>query len=246
MPNTTLIQRLFEAAIEGDRVAARRIVTEFFDDGADAEQVQTELLWEVHERVDRLHRDDQISKLSYNFATRLLRALADQVGGELVTTRKLAGAGRRVFAACGPAECEELSAQMATDLLEAHGFDVRFAGGGVAHDEILNAVNESRPDVLLLFGSAPSDLPGIRAVIDALHEIGACPEMQIVVGGGVFGRADGLAEEIGADLWADNPLDLVDTMLLDAEHRAPLDQRTVGRTAKIGRRASTGSTRRAA
>ena len=32
--------------------------------------------------------------------------------------------------------------------------------------------------------------------------------MQIVVGGGIFNRAAGLAEEIGADLWATGPDDL--------------------------------------
>jgi MerR family transcriptional regulator, light-induced transcriptional regulator len=35
------------------------------------------------------------------------------------------------------------------------------------------------------------------------------------VGGGVFNRADGLAEEMGADLWAYSPADVVDLLTND-------------------------------
>ena len=50
--------------------------------------------------------------------------------------------------------------------------------------------------------------------------------------GAVFNRAEGLAEEIGADLWASHPLELVDAMIDDADIRATPAQRTVGRTRK--------------
>ena len=134
-----------------------------------------------------------------------------------------------MFALCGPSEAEELGAQMAVDLIEAAGFDICFAGGGIANDEVLGRVHEESPDVLLMFSSAAQDLPNIRAMIDQLHEIGACPNLQIAVGGGVFNRAEGLAEEIGADVYGTSPLEMVDILIHDAEGRAGLAQRTVGR-----------------
>ena len=92
------------------------------------------------------------------------------------------------------------------DLAEADGYEVRFGGGGVAADEILAEVGEHRPDILLLFGSGASDAPHIRQIIDTVRSVGSCPNTQIAVGGGVFARATGLAEEIGADLWAGRSL----------------------------------------
>lgn len=80
-----------------------------------------------------------------------------------------------------------------------------------------------------MFCSAAADLPGIRGLIDTLRDVNACPETQIVVGGGVFNRAEGLAEEIGADLWASTPLDLVESIVHDPDQRATPEQRTVGR-----------------
>lgn len=224
----TLTLRLFEAIIDGDRRAARGIVHSQIEEGVSPETLYVDLLWPTHEMVERLFRSDQLSVMAHNMATRLLRVLVDQAATELITGTGLPM--RRVLAMCGANEQSELGAQMAVDLLEANGMEVCFAGGGVANDEILARVNETRPDVLVFFSSNPTDLPDIRAMIDHLHEIDACPDIQIAVGGGVFSRADGLAEEIGADLWADHPLEMAETLIHDAAHRAPADQRTVGRT----------------
>jgi hypothetical protein len=65
---------------------------------------------------------------------------------------------------------------------------------------------------LVLFASAASDAPSIRAIIDAVKGVNALPGMEIVVGGGVFNRADGLAEEIGASRVAKSPAHLVSTL----------------------------------
>ena len=54
--------------------------------------------------------------------------------------------------------------------------------------------------------------------------------MQIVVGGGIFNRAEGLAEEIGADLWATTPCALITRLEEEPLRRATPEQRTVGQT----------------
>ncbi len=229
MNTEVLIEQFFEALIEGDRPTARAIVEGQLKEGVEPERLHQELFWPTYELVDRLHRNDQLTNLSQHMAVRLLRVLVDQTGARFDLTQPGEGTGRRVAAFCGPSEAEELGAQIAVDLLERHGFEVTFAGGGIAADEIIAHTHSFRPDVLLMFCSAAADLPGIRGTIDSLREINACPGTQIVVGGGVFNRAEGLAEEIGADLWAVDPLELVEVMLLDPEARASEDQRTVGR-----------------
>ncbi|TVQ62026.1 MAG: cobalamin B12-binding domain-containing protein [Phycisphaerales bacterium] len=221
------VERFFEVLINGDRPGARRLVREAEQAGASSDQLIADLYWPTYELVERLFRNDQLSQLSYRLATRLLRVMVDQtaLGLERGHARR-----RSVFAVCGPNDADELGAQMAVDLLEAGGFDVTYAGGSIPADEIMGYVHEEKPDVLLLFASAPSDLPEIRGMIDQIHEINACPDLQIVVGGGVFNRAEGLAEEIGADLWASDPIELVESMTHEPLRRAEPTQRTVGRT----------------
>lgn len=232
MNSEAVIEQLFSALIAGDRPAARRIVHAQAAEGADAQTIIVDLFWPTYELVERLHREDKLSRLSYQFATRLLRVLVDQVAAALPLTGTGPGQGRLVFAFCGPSDADELGAQMAVDLLEAAGFRVQFAGGNIANDEILAQVHEERPSTLLAFCSGPSDLPAFRALIDTIREIGACPDVQIAVGGGVFNRAEGLAEEMGVDLWAEDPLELADMLIYESDRRAAAETRSGGRKRK--------------
>jgi methanogenic corrinoid protein MtbC1 len=205
MSQELLVERLFETLINGDRTAARAIVQDSLSK-AGATKVITGLFWPAYELIEKLHRSDQMTSLSYHFSTRLLRQLIDQAAASL---ERPSQTRFRVFTTCGPSESEELGAQMAVDLLETAGYQVTFAGGGVPADEILAQTQATKPDVLLMFASAAADLPGIRSIIDQIREIGACSSTRICVGAGVFNRAEGLAEEIGADLFAPHPLDLI-------------------------------------
>lgn len=225
-----LIEKLFEALISGDRPGARLVVQEAERTLGSPEALIEDVYWPTYNMIEKLFRQDQLTTLNHHCASRLLRVLVDQTAANLPFNNSR---NKRILAFCGQSDADELGAQMAVDLLEAAGFTVTFGGGGIANDEILGRVNEDKPDVLLMFSSAARDLPEIRALIDQLQEIGACPKTQFAVGGGVFNRADGLAEEIGADIWADTPLAMVDALVECPEQRAEKTQRTVGRTKKV-------------
>jgi methanogenic corrinoid protein MtbC1 len=235
MNQELLVERFFETLISGHRPAAREVVRGALEGGAAPAQVVTDLFWPTYETVEKLFRADQLTRLSHHMATRLLRVLVDQNAALL---RPGASRSRRIFATCGPRDADELGAQMAVDILEHQGFEISFAGGNIPSDEVLAHVHETQPDVLLMFASGPSDLPEMRQLIDTLHEIGACPNLQIAVGAGVFNRAEGLAEEIGADLWARSPMELVDVLVSDPARRAEAEQRTVGRKRRLKREAA--------
>ncbi|HLO41805.1 MAG TPA: cobalamin-dependent protein [Phycisphaerales bacterium] len=221
MNREVLIERFFDTLVAGDRPAARRVIAEQVETGVPATRIIADLLWPTHELIEKLYRADHLSKLSYHFSTRLLRMLVDQVSGRLTFAP---ANGQDVFVSCGPAEGDELAAQMAVDLLETAGYRVTFAGGGLPSDEIRTQVHERQPNILLMFASSPSDLPGIREIIDTMNEIGAARKTRIAVGGGVFNRAEGLAEEIGAHIWANSPMEMVEILLTGEvlqEYRTP-------------------------
>lgn len=207
MDQDLLVERFFETLITGDRPAARQVVAECESKhGMGPERLLTDLYWPTYGLVERLFREDQLTRISHQLATRLLRVLADRTAALLSYAPRN---NRTVFACCGPTDADELGAQMAVDLLEASGFTVVFAGGNIPADEILAQVHETRPDQLLMFASGPSDLPGIREIVDTLREIGAVPNLKVAVGGGVFNRCEGLAEEIGIHLHAETPFEIV-------------------------------------
>ncbi len=227
-----VVERLFEVLVRGDRAGARAIVDELLHSGVPAERLVQEAYWPVLEMISALYRADQISTVAHHYGTRLLRSLVDQAQARYTRQPRRS---RSILIFSGPSEADELAGQLVSDLCEAAGYQVTFGGGGVAADEILTEVGERHPDVLLMFSSAPADAPNIRQIIDTIRAVGACPDVQIVVGGGVFNRAEGLAEEIGADLWARTPQELIERLARDPNRRAVPDQRTVGRNRRAGR-----------
>jgi len=221
--------------LAGERDVCRKFIEAAFDRGTSAADLLSNLIWPVMEHVQMLYREDHISISSLNLATRLNRSIADQVCAKL--SRKPAN-DRKVLLFCGDDEPEELGGQICADLFESEGYTVRFAGGGVPEDEVLKLVGEFRPDLLVMFGTLPSGVPAVRKLIDYLREVNSCPDMQMMCCGGIYRRAEGLAEEIGADLYAPDAASAVTVAGEHPTRKATVDQQTVGRTHRIRKAAA--------
>lgn len=226
MRKEAIMERFFTSLISGDRPACRQIVDQMIDAELSANDILNELFWPVLEHIQNMYRNDDLAAMGFNFATRMMRSMVDQMQMRLPQADRR---GQSALVFTGLEESEEISGQMVADLLEADGYDVYYIGGGVANDEIVNRIAELNINKLVAFGVVASTVPFTRLIIDKLHEIGACPNVQICVGGGVFNRAEGLAEEIGADVWASSPMELVAEMDANPMQRMAEDQRTVGR-----------------
>jgi len=228
--SSTLRQDYLEPILEGDRAICRRVVDGAMADGIPAEELLAGLVWPTMELLQSLYREDRITVSSLNLATRLNRTMTDQLAAYL---QRKAPNGRKVLVVCGDDEPEELGGQICADLFEADGYEVRFAGGGVPNDEILRLIGEIRPNLLVLFGTLPSGMPAVRKLIDYLRDVNSCPNMQVMCCGGIYKRAEGLAEEIGADLWAPDATSALAVANGNPTKKATPQQQTVGRSRRL-------------
>ena len=235
MARDSILEQFFSTLITGQRDEAKAIVDELVDAETPAQRIVTHLFWPALEHVQSLHRNDQLADVAFHYATRLLRLLVAHM--ELRYERG-PNRDKKVLVVCGPEESEEIAAQITADLLDADGYDVFFCGGGIANDEIVAQIGELNIDALVMFGDLPTTVPYTRLLIDRIHDIGLSKTTQVIVGGGVFNRADGLAEEIGADLWAKSPEDIVAAMDEHPDRRMASDQRTVGKRTRTRRSSS--------
>ena len=235
IPSTSLAQKYMKPLLEGDRAQCRQVIEYALFEGASAQELITQLIWPVMETLQSHFREDRINHSTLNLATRLNRSITDQLCSRL--ERKAAN-GRKVLIFCGADEPEELGGQITADLFEADGWTTRFAGGGVPDDEVLKLIGEYRPNLLVMFGTLPSGVPAVRKLIDYLREVNSCPEMQVMCCGGIYKRAEGLAEEIGADLFAPDGEEAVRVANANPSRRATVDQQTVGRTRRIRKAAA--------
>ena len=199
MTHVELFRQYLQHLFRGKRAEARELIFNALDRGVTAPILLTKVIWVAMEQMEKLYRNDKISRITEHMATRINRTMADQLQAHLPTHPKT---GKRMVVASGDGEPAELGAQITADLFGAQGWSVWFLGSGVPSDEILELVGRIRPDVLCVYGACPAELPGLRNLIQTIRDIGACDDMQVLVAGGVFGRADGLADEVKADLFA--------------------------------------------
>ena len=158
--------------------------------------------------IDKLFRAEKITSVQEHLATRINRTIIDQLQNKLP---KQAQCEKKVVVCSSIKEISELGGQMISDMFESAGWNVRFTGGGLSNDDILEYIHEFCPDVLIIYGTDPTETPSVRNIIDRIREINAWPNMKIMLCGGVFGRAEGLWEEIGADLYAATPAEAVES-----------------------------------
>jgi len=201
MKMAELFKQYLEHIFAGKRCEAREIIFAAHDRGIGASRLLKMVVWPAMEQIDKLFREHHVSLITEHMATRINRMIADQLHALLARKPK---SGRRIVITCGDGEAEELGAQMVGDLFEAEGWTVWFVGSGVPNDEILEFVGKVRPDVLCVYGTKPEGVAGIRKLIELIREISVCEEMQVLAAGGVFNRAEGLADEVKADLFASN------------------------------------------
>lgn len=218
--------------IEGDRPHCHELVGELRESGLAAGTILSDLVWPIMCLIREQFRDNIITNLQMNLATRLNRTVTDRLGGQLLTGDRN---GRKAVIYCGNGEPEELGGQICADVFEAAGYHVLFLGGNVPDDEILQLVGRFRPDLMILFATLANQLPAARKLVGYLHEVNACPDLQVLCCGGIYERAEGLAEEIGADLYAPDAESALEVAAQGIGQRASLEQQTVGRTRRIKR-----------
>ncbi len=100
------------------------------------------------------------------------------------------------------------------------------------NDEICTLLGKIKPDILCVYGTQPCGVPNVKKLVTMIREIGICRDMQILVAGGVFNRADGLCDEIKADLFAPNATDAMKTVNENPERTVRPDVPEPGRRRK--------------
>lgn len=209
MLKEVFLERYLRSLLAGDRRSCREVIEDVLhNNNASIVGVYSDVIWPMMLEIDKLFRAERITSVQEHLATRINRTIVDQLQNKLP---KQTQNEKRVIICSSINEISELGGQMVADMFESSGWNVRFVGGGLCNDDILEYVNEFRPEVLVIYGADPTETPAVRSIIDRIQEINANPDMRIMLCGGVFGRAEGLWEEIGADLYAETPTEAVET-----------------------------------
>ena len=224
MATLVALEKYLDALLAGDRSRSRSVVEVTLQSGVTAHNVYLDLIWPVMVEIENLARDDRITTVQEHLATRINHTIVDQLQNKLPRRQDRK---RKVVICCAQDQLQELGAQMMADLFESDGWEVRFLGGGLNNEDILAYVNEYSPALLIIYGAEAQQAPDIRSLIDTIRGINAWPDMRIMLSGGLFNRAEGLWEEIGADMFAENPGQALEVAQSDQKFNS--ENRTVKR-----------------
>lgn len=226
MIDNLTFEKYLDALLKGDRVNSRKAIEETMKKGVPVNSVYVDLIWPVMVEIENLFRSDTITMVQEHLATRINRTIVDQLQNKLPQRQHK---NKKVVICCAQDQLQELGAQIIADLFESDGWDVHFIGAGLNNQDILEYINSSSPDLMIIYGAEPRQAPDVRKLIDTIRGVNAWPDMRIMLSGGVFNRAEGLWEEIGADLFASNAAEALRESKTDK--RFNQENRTVKRRA---------------
>ena len=226
-----ILERYLDTLLQGDRKSCRTVIEETLQSGTPANSVYVDIIWPVMVEIEELLRSDRITSTQEHLGTRINRTIVDQLQNKLP---RRPSKDKKIIVCCAQDELQELGAQIMADLFESDGWEVKFLGGGLTNDDILAFINEYAPDLLLIYGTGPKQAPDIRRLIDTIKDIHAWPDMRIMVSGGLFNRAEGLWQEIEADLFAATALEAVQAASSDTQIEP--EERTINRRRKKRRK----------
>jgi len=224
MINETTLEKYLDALLTGDRNKSQTVVEDTMKTGVPVHSVYVDLIWPVMVEIEKLSRSDMITTVQEHLATRINCTIVNQLQNKLPRRQNRE---KKLVICCAQDQLQELGAQMMADLFESDGWEVRFIGGGLSNQDILAYVNSCAPQLLVIYGAAPRQAPDIRLLIDTIRGVDAWPDMRIMLSGGVFNRAEGLWEEIGADLFAENAVEALEAA--HSSRRFNPENRTVKR-----------------
>lgn len=183
-----------EAALRGDRKAARNLLEEALAEGIDLLDLYLKVLQAAQYDVGRRWFENRITVAEEHMATAVTQSMLTQLYPRL--PRPHGERGRALVTGVRD-ELHQVGAHMVADFLESDGWSVQFIGTQLPHDGIVALVARERLDLVGISVTMATNLAAARELIEAMRELDPAP--RILVGGAAFRSNPQIWREVGAD-----------------------------------------------
>lgn len=206
-PQGEIGARYLLAVLEGDRLAASRVVM----DAVAAKKIGVreayeQVLGPVQQELGRLWHMNDLTVAEEHFATATTAMVISQLYPHL--PRKQSN-GKVVVAASVQGNQHDLGVRMVCDYFEMEGWRAIYLGANVPGHDLALAVEHFGCDLLCLSAYMPTQIRAVEDTIETTRGHEAGRRCKILVGGPAFFGADVLWREIGADGFAQSAQDAV-------------------------------------
>jgi methanogenic corrinoid protein MtbC1 len=189
-------EAFLQALVARDSAQARRAVDAALAGGVAIAEIYVDVLQPALYEVGHRWALGDLNVAEEHYATAIAQSLLDVLSGR----RELPPKDGRLAVVTGtPEEQHSLGARMVADFLEGDGWESILLGAGPPVRDVVELVDQERPDVVALSTTTPGVLPG---VVELVGELAALEPRPVIVAGGQFWTAEtsAAALEFGADL----------------------------------------------
>ena len=178
-----LANEYLQAALAGDEDACLRMARQCAIDLEGLHEFYVGLIQPTQYEVGAMWEEGRISVATEHLATATNTFVS--LTAYAPFARTTAG-GPRAIVACTQGEYHELGARLTADLLECDGWDVTFLGATMPVRDLLQAVEERKPQVVGLSAALTQHLGSVKMLVASIRGEfrDSCPP--IVVGGNAF------------------------------------------------------------
>jgi signal transduction histidine kinase/ActR/RegA family two-component response regulator len=191
-----LARQYLQALLRAERHEATRLVLDAVRAGVGVADVYLHVFQRCQREVGRLWQVKRITVAQEHYCTAATQLAMSQLYPYLFALPKK---GRRMAAASVGGELHEVGLRIVTDLFEADGWDTLYLGANLPAAGVVRAVEQHRPDLLVISVTMSFHLPGVERLIGEVRSSEAGRAVKVMVGGYPFNVDPELWRRVGAD-----------------------------------------------
>lgn len=192
------LEPVFEAIVEGNKVAAEEQVQAALDAGLSAEDILKKGLVPAMTEVGRMFEEGD-----YFVPEMLISARAMQSGLAILkpylVDSGVESTGKIVIGTV-QGDLHDIGKNLVGMMLEGAGFELIDLGTDVSAESFIEAVSTNNPDIVAMSALLTTTMPSMKSTLDALIEAGVRDNIKVIIGGAPVTAE--YASEIGADGFA--------------------------------------------
>jgi len=164
--------------ISGNKKECTAITKDLLNQNISIYELYTNLFQQAMYQIGKLWEENKISVATEHMATSIIENLLNLVYPQIFSAAHI---GKSAIVSCVPNELHQLGAKMVADIFELNGWDGFFLGANTPSNDLLQMIDEKKPDLLALSMSIESNQPALKETIQMLQA--SYPVLQIIVGG---------------------------------------------------------------
>ncbi|HIJ40446.1 MAG TPA: cobalamin-binding protein [Deltaproteobacteria bacterium] len=181
MIEESVYEKYLSALLAGRRSECHDIVQKLLANGIDLKELYGKLFQRSMYQVGELWENNRITVANEHLATSITESLLNLAYPSIFATERI---GKKAVISCSANEFHQVGGKMVADILELNGWDGHFLGANTPPEDMVQYIQEVKPDLVGLSLSIFSNIGHLERCIDVVKT--DFPNMDLLIGGQAF------------------------------------------------------------